>query len=769
MNNTINLNQIPEVLHSRLIPANGKKIPIGGKRWNTKSYKTPEELFKKNPKAIGVMAGVLPNKTAGILILDYDDCEDQKPNDLGGWVVKSPRENSCKVVFYLDAGSEPFEVLQQRVPTTGRTSVELGNGKLEIFWGKNQSQAIVAGAHPKGSYSSDNGDPTSYDDTLLPLLRDNLVPRKRVGKVIDLNPEFGSNDRDWDKMVVEKILRDPKMHGDEFADYLEWFQVLLALKHTGERDGIEDIYQELAHEWSQKAPNYGGYEAFQKQWDGIPNDKTCPITLATLIHKAEELGITIPKKQPKVVKMEDLNEIQDAIVIRQIVNREIQLDPANTSADYLFLQEATRIAVKQQQEVLKLLPEWNDKWNKEKKKAWLDDANTYPVLQTSFRKACLDSIVFNGATFQFEFKHKRGEDVEFDRILELGSQLMNCRKQPFFGKGVIAHPAFPDEVAKKNRYYPQQVYTKSLLGKWDGVDRLSTILNEILKVGTEFQKKLVLVWLKGTTERWLEPSCKFDHILILQGAQGIGKTSFFEALAIPGMFTTLEQLHSKDDYLALHRNSITELGEIDFIFRKQDVSKLKGAITKAVDLIRIPYGKSTHEFPRAFTMCGSVNNPVFLNDDTGSRRFFVVPIETSRIDWKWVREHRDQIWAQVMETDIITYFSPEEQQLIEENNHNFKMEGTIEPLVEAVICDCEPEQLKAGVWSIGAPLTTNRIFNIIVKREGIQRVGRDATIIKNKIPDIMVKLGFKNTRITKADLSKYRISETRARVWKEES
>ena len=765
-NTTINIDQIPECLHSRLIPADGNKKPMGGERWNKKTY-SREELVKKNPEALGVMAGVLPDEPAGILILDYDDCADRKPADLGGWIVSSPRENSCKVIFFLNADTEAFDVLNQRVPNAGRTSVDLADGKLEIFWGKNQAQAIVAGAHPRGLYSSNDGDPLTFNNSSLTgILREKLVPRKRVGKVIETDT---NNDASWDLMVAKKILQDPKMSSAEFADYQEWLNVVMALKHTGERDGIENTYEDITHEWSQNVPGYRNYKDFQRQWDAIQNNTSSPITLATLIRKAEQLGITVPKKQPKVVKMEDLSEIQDAIIIRQIVNREIQLDPANTSPDYLFLQEATRIAVKQQQEVLKLLPEWNDKWNKEKKKAWLDEANTYPVLQTSFRKACLDSIVFNGATFQFEFKHKRGEDVEFDRILELGSQLKNCRKPPFFGNGVIAHSAFPDEVAKRNRYYPQQVYAKSLLGKWDGVDRLSTILNGVLKVGTDFQKKLVLVWLKGTTERWLEPSCKFDHILILQGAQGIGKTSFFEALAIPGMFTTLEQLHSKDDYLALHRNSITELGEIDFIFRKQDVSKLKGAITKATDLIRIPYGKSTHEFPRAFTMCGSVNNPVFLNDDTGSRRFFVVPIETSRIDWKWVREHRDQIWAQVMETDIITYFSPEEQQLIEENNHNFKMEGTIEPLVEAVICDCEPEQLKAGVWSIGAPLTTNRIFNIIVKREGIQRVGRDATIIKNKIPDIMVKLGFKNTRMTKADLSKYHISETRTRVWKEES
>ena len=765
MKNTINFEQIPECLHTRLIPANGKKIPMGGKQWNKKTY-TLEALAEKNPEAVGVMAGVLPDETAGILILDYDDCEDKMPDHLGGWVVRSPRGNSCKVVCYLESSDDIFELLQKRVPKTGRTPVSLGDGKLEIFWGESQTQAIVAGKHPHGLYNSNDCDPTSFDrGSLLNILQENLLPKKRVGKVIDND---GFNDRDWDLMVAKKILKDPKMFGEQFANYGKWLQVLMALKHTGERDNIEDVYEKLAHEWSQRAPNYHSYEAFEKQWNAIQNNHSDEITLATLIYTAEKLGVKVPKKQPKVkvVKTEDLNNIQDAVVIRQIINREIELDPEHTSPDYLFLQEVTRIAVRQQLDVLERLPKWDDSWDKKQKKAWFDEANTYPVLSSSFRQACLENIVFNGATFQFEFKQKRGEEVEFDRILELGSYLKNCRLKGFFGKGVIAHPAFPDEVAKKNRYYPQQLYAKSLLGTWDGVDRLKILFNGVLKVETEFQKKMVLKWLKGTTERWLEPSCKFDHILILQGSQGIGKTSFFEALAIPGMFTTLEQLHSKDDYLALHRNSIIELGEIDFIFRKQDVSKLKGAITKAVDLIRIPYGKSTHEFPRAFTLCGSVNNPVFLNDDTGSRRFFVVPIDTSRIDWKWVKENRDRIWAQVMELDIISHLDPEEQQLVEENNHNFKVQGTVEPLVETVIHDRTAEQLAAGVWDDRIPLSTNTIFNIIVEREKLPKVSRDASMIKNKIPDIMTKLGFKQCRMLKSDVSKYHIAQPNTRVWK---
>ena len=201
------------------------------------------------------------------------------------------------------------------------------------------------------------------------------------------------------------------------------------------------------------------------------------------------------------------------------------------------------------------------------------------------------------------------------------------------------------------------------------------------------------------------------------------------------------------------------------MFRKQDISKFKGTITKAKDYIRIPYGKSTHEFPRAFTLCGSVNNPVFLVDETGSRRFFVIPLDEHRIDWKWVSENRDQLWAQVMSLNIRTWLNEEEQNLVEENNAAFKVRGVVEPLVEAVICDRTSKQLQAGVWDSHHPLTTETIFNIITDREKIARTGREASIIKGKIPDIMVKLGFKQLRMLNNDKETYRISGN-PRVWR---
>ena len=515
-----------------------------------------------------------------------------------------------------------------------------------------------------------------------------------------------------------------------------------------------------------------GEDVVEKQWDAIQdNDRSGAITLATLIHKAKEAGVKFLKPKP-VISAKEISDEEEVIVINQIVNSKIKLDRKNTKADYIFLEDLVKIAERQQKAVLNTLPQYDDNWkDKDKqKKEWWKKANTYPVLSTSFRQACKENIVFNATTFKYEFKYKRDEGVEFERILELGNLTVKCRENPFFGNSRLAHDAFADEIAKTNRYYPQQVYAKSLINQWDGCDRITRLITEILGVVDEFQQLLVLKWLKGASERWLNPGSKFDSMLILQGKQGLGKTEFFRALSPLEMFDSLEQLSSKDDFLAAHRCAIVELGEVDFIFKKQDISKIKSTLSKTTDIIRPPYARSTMDFPRAFVLCGSVNNLCFLNDETGSRRFWVIPIEDDKgMDWRWIRENRDQIWAQVLSdskfVEINSYLTLEEQETLETNNAAYKKESTIEPIIAGFLSSISPEKQREGVYGLGSPLTTQLIFNHICHDTGTSKVGREASIIKAQIPDIMLKLGFKSARLSKPKQEQYKISSA-ARVFK---
>lgn len=759
-----NLNTIPACFHRALVPVKGKKPVVVN--WQ-KTLFTEEMIKEVNPTGLGVKTGYIEEGKTAILALDFDECAHLCPDDLLGYKIISPRLNSFKLIFYLEDGIGLFRLLDDRIKGNKETVKFNEGGQLEVFFG-NASQVVVNGKYWdkrvdnwNGEYRQE-GDPSVFNEDVLLAFLNRHLPIYKDRKIKALSESGVSTLK-----RVRFVLEHPKFQTDEFGDYDEWIKVIMALKHAGETENNEMDYYVLADKWSSNVPNYDP-DQFEKTWNGIKDNGRCnPRTLGTLFKMAKDRGIEFPK--PKLSSLVIGEQENEAVFIHKLVNRQVELDRSNSQPEYLFIDDLITIAEEGQGEVMKLLPSYNDGWTKAEKKEWREKGNKFPVTETSFRKACLNNVLFNAATFEFEWIYERGVAIDFTRVFELGKLAFNGRILPFFGKGVSFNEGITDEIARNNRYYPQTVYAKSLIGTWDDEDRLTNLLENILQVYAEVPRIMVLKWLLGTAERWLNPGCKFDSILILHSNQGTGKSSFFEALSPLGMFDSLEQLVDKDDYLALHRCAIIELGEVDSTFRRQDVSKIKNAITRRKDLIRPPYARSTQEFPRANSLCASVNNPVFLTDDTGSRRFWVVSLDNDlEIDWNWIEKNRDQIWAQVLDqlrsSKLTSWFTKKEIALIEENNDLFKQESAIEPIIEGLFVDVPSDCLEVGVFSSGVPITTQIVLGHVLENKDFIHSAR-AEAIKRKIPDIMMKLGFRHGRITPKQKDKYNLKSL-CRVWK---
>ena len=192
--------------------------------------------------------------------------------------------------------------------------------------------------------------------------------------------------------------------------------------------------------------------------------------------------------------------------------------------------------------------------------------------------------------------------------------------------------------------------------KWDGKDHIEEIYN-IFGIGKEdrLSREIIKKWLMQAVCGLLNDSkhpFSLDLILVFKGKQGIGKTRFFEHLAMLSQYFgegVCIDPRNKDSIIQATSNWICELGEIGSTLKK-DIDSVKAMLTKANDEYRLPYGRTTLKFPRMTSFVGTVNDDKFLIDQTGNRRFATVPISDDvHIDYnKQIKTFNSlQLWAQV--------------------------------------------------------------------------------------------------------------------------
>jgi predicted P-loop ATPase len=132
-------------------------------------------------------------------------------------------------------------------------------------------------------------------------------------------------------------------------------------------------------------------------------------------------------------------------------------------------------------------------------------------------------------------------------------------------------------------------------------------------------------------------------MLILEGEQGLMKSTAIKALFSPWFTDDVEQLGTKDASMQVAGVWGIEIGELDAMSRTE-VSKIKAFITRRVDRFRPPYGRRVIERPRECIFVGTTNTSDYLKDPTGARRF--LPATVTKIDLEGLQRDRDQLWAE---------------------------------------------------------------------------------------------------------------------------
>lgn len=205
-------------------------------------------------------------------------------------------------------------------------------------------------------------------------------------------------------------------------------------------------------------------------------------------------------------------------------------------------------------------------------------------------------------------------------------------------------------VSGERLYHPVKEYLGSLA--WDGEERLDTILIDYIGAeDTAYVRAVTRKTLVAAVARIYQPGIKFDSILVLNGAQGIGKSTFFSLLGGKWYSDSLSISDMKDKTAPekLQGYWILELGELAGI-KKLDVETVKSFITRTDDKYRQSYGINVESHPRSCIIVGTTNSDGgFLRDITGNRRFWPVRVKGGSQFPAWELMNVDQIWAEAIE------------------------------------------------------------------------------------------------------------------------
>lgn len=199
--------------------------------------------------------------------------------------------------------------------------------------------------------------------------------------------------------------------------------------------------------------------------------------------------------------------------------------------------------------------------------------------------------------------------------------------------------------ARDRPFHPIRQYLRSL--DWDGKPRLSSMAVEYLGATEPHHAVMVRKFMIGAAARALWPGCKQDTALMLVGAQGIGKSTFFSVLGGNWHADSFVDITNKDSFVQIHSAWIYELAELENVVHGRAESRLKAWLTSTHDMFRAPYQRTAERRARAVVICGTTNRSQFITDETGSRRFHIVPVN-QMIDRDLLAHARDQLWAEAL-------------------------------------------------------------------------------------------------------------------------
>ena len=255
------------------------------------------------------------------------------------------------------------------------------------------------------------------------------------------------------------------------------------------------------------------------------------------------------------------------------------------------------------------------------------------------------------------------------------------------------------KVADDRAYHPIREFIESL-PEWDKVPRVDTLLVDYLGAGdTAYVRAVTRKTLCAAISRVLRPGCKFDSMLVLNGPQGVGKSTLIAKLAGEWFSDSLNLGDTKDKTAAekLQGYWILEIGELAGL-KKAEVETLRSFLSRQNDIYRAAFGKRATPHLRQCVFFGTTNaESGYLRDTTGNRRFWPVktPGSGKKQSWNLTHEEILQIWAEALvyvRQGEKLYLSPEMDALAKDEQREAMESDEREGLVREYLDTLLPER-----------------------------------------------------------------------------
>ncbi|APC85790.1 virulence-associated E family protein [Clostridium botulinum] len=233
-------------------------------------------------------------------------------------------------------------------------------------------------------------------------------------------------------------------------------------------------------------------------------------------------------------------------------------------------------------------------------------------------------------------------------------------------------------IFKQNKFHPVKDYLNSLI--WDGEERVETVLIDYFGVEDNvYARAASRIFICGAVARIFNSGCQLDYVTTIVGKQGIRKGTFYRYMAKKDdWYTELATIKYKEAIEETMGKWIVEMAEMAPT-KKSEIEEMKAFITNKSKTIRMAYARNPIDIPRQYVLVASTNEPTFLKDPTGDRRYLPVDADMTKATKSIVKDLRnevDQIYAEA----VILYkklknkalmLNTEEEALasIEQDNH----------------------------------------------------------------------------------------------------